>query len=362
MKETIVFYAPVGNNLPKHLIGGGEVGCNRTRNILERAGYKVIAVDKAVFAFGLLSYIKMAVKAIISTVSLLAKENNSLLYVVGFYEKNIVLELILVTLGKISGHKVIYEARNGRLVKAYDEGSWVYKKLTKSILKEADAIFVQGQEFAEFIKKELHKESVYTPNYVLKDKLKPYQARTNSPINLIYFGRVTSSKNIDIVIKCASILKNKGIPMRLDIIGSYEEEYGKQLQSLIKELGITTEVSVHGAMAFDAIVNYLQNAHYFVFPSTEKKEGHSNALTEAMAFGVVPVASTAGFNESVVGTKELIVKKLEADAYAEVIIKILNSNQWQEKSRYCYNRIRTNYTEEKVSENILNEINKLRGK
>lgn len=33
-KRTIIFYAPVGTNLPVHLLGGGEKGCRRTREIL----------------------------------------------------------------------------------------------------------------------------------------------------------------------------------------------------------------------------------------------------------------------------------------------------------------------------------------
>lgn len=46
-KRTIIFYAPVGTNLPVHLLGGGEKGCRRTREILSNAGYNVITIDKA---------------------------------------------------------------------------------------------------------------------------------------------------------------------------------------------------------------------------------------------------------------------------------------------------------------------------
>ncbi len=46
-KRTIIFYAPVGTNLPVHLLGGGEKGCRRTREILSNAGYNVITMDKA---------------------------------------------------------------------------------------------------------------------------------------------------------------------------------------------------------------------------------------------------------------------------------------------------------------------------
>ena len=53
-KRTIIFYAPVGTNLPVHLLGGGEKGCRRTREILSNAGYNVITIDRLIY-FGRVS-------------------------------------------------------------------------------------------------------------------------------------------------------------------------------------------------------------------------------------------------------------------------------------------------------------------
>ena len=57
-KKTIIFYAPVGTNIPAHMLGGGEKGCRRTREILCNAGYNVITVDKATMSHGAVSYEK----------------------------------------------------------------------------------------------------------------------------------------------------------------------------------------------------------------------------------------------------------------------------------------------------------------
>lgn len=45
-------------------------------------------------------------------------------------------------------------------------------------------------------------------------------------------------------------------------------------------------------------------------------EGHSNSLTEAMTFGVVPVVSTAGFNASIVSNEELVVSDINPERYS----------------------------------------------
>ena len=86
-KRPIVFYAPVGTGVPAHLLGGGEKGCRRTREILENAGYKVFVVVKANMSHGTIEYMKCAVKAYFTVYRLLRENPDSILYVVGFYEK-----------------------------------------------------------------------------------------------------------------------------------------------------------------------------------------------------------------------------------------------------------------------------------
>ena len=201
--RTIIFYAPVGTNVPVYMLGGGEKGCRRTREILSNAGYDVITIDKATMSHGAISYVKSAIHAIIEIKKRLHEYPQAILYVVGFYEKNLPLEWILINIGG-KHRKTIYEARNGRLVKAYQEKGSIYKKLMGSVLKRANVIFAQGLEYVDFIRKNYGKQAVYTPNYVLNRSLKPYVAdRPFDIIRLIYFGRVSESKNVDVVIKVA---------------------------------------------------------------------------------------------------------------------------------------------------------------
>ena len=316
-KRTIIFYAPVGTNLPVHLLGGGEKGCRRTREILSNAGYNVITIDKATMSHGAVSYVKSAIHAIAKTKKKLHENPDAILYIVGFYEKNLPLEWILINSGE-KKRKTIYEARNGRLVKAYKEKGNLYKKLMDSVLKRADVIFAQGLEYVDFIKKTYGKKAVYTPNYVLNRSLKPYIAdRPFDTIRLIYFGRVSESKNVDVVIKVVYELEKAGYKTSTTVIGGYTEAYKAKLEQTIKECRLDNDkVQIIGQQPFDKICDELQKAHFFVFPSQEKMEGHSNSLTEAMTFGVVPVVSTAGFNASIVGNKELVVDGIDPMKYA----------------------------------------------
>lgn len=358
--RMVVFYAPVGTGLPAYLLGGGEKGCRRTREILENAGYKVLAVDKANMSHGAIEYVKGAVKAYFTIHRFLHENPHSILYVVGFYEKNLFLEWLLIKEGS-KNHKTIYEARNGRLVKAYQENGRIYKKLVDYVLKKADVIFAQGLEYVEFIYKKYGKIAVYTPNYVLNRSLRPYVAeRPFNIIRIIYFGRVSESKNVDIVIETAAELEKRGYQTLTTLIGGYTEKYKSKLDSIVAECGLKSQqVRFLGQQPFEKICDELQKAHFFVFPSQEKMEGHSNSLTEAMTFGVVPIVSTAGFNASIVGKEELVVTTIDAQKYADAIEKILLHNTWPMYSRYVFQRIKENYTEDRVRKSIIESIQHL---
>ena len=359
-KRTIIFYAPVGTNLPVHMLGGGEKGCRRTREIFCNAGYNVKTIDKATMSYGVVSYVKSAVHAIVEIRKELYANSDAILYIVGFYEKNLPLEWILINSGG-KERKTIYEARNGRLVKAYHEKGILYKKLMDSVLKRADVIFAQGLEYVEFIRKIYGKQAIYTPNYVLNRRLKPYIAeRSFDTIRLVYFGRVSESKNVDVVIKVAHELEKVGYNTLTTIIGGYTEDYKAKLNQVIKECRLRNEkVQIIGQQPFERICDELQKVHFFVFPSQEKMEGHSNSLTEAMTFGVVPVVSTAGFNASIVGNKELVVDSIDPMKYARVIESVIEKNVWSEYSLAVYRRIKENYTEDIVKKNILCAVDEL---
>ena len=356
MMSNIIFYAPTGKGLPAHMLGGGERGCRRTKEILETNGYSVYTVEKPNNSEGLFKYGLNALKAIVEYVALLIKKDKALVYTVGFYEKNLPLEYVVLKIAKIFGRTTVYEARNGRLVGAYNEGGKLYKKLMEATLKMADTVFAQGAEYLPLIHSVTGKEGVYTPNYVLnKNTVSEIAPRPTEQLNLIYFGRVSKSKNIDVVIKVHQHLRLQGYPVHTSIIGGISPEYQDELNSLLCETD-KGEITFWGAQEFPVIAQELNKAHFFVFPSSEKMEGHSNSLTEAMTYGVVPIVSTAGFNASIVGNRDLVVEDLEPVKYADIICRIVENKQWKEYSSYVFERIKNNYTEDIVRNRILNAI------
>ena len=104
---------------------------------------------------------------------------------------------------------------------------------------------------------------------------------------------------------------------------------------------------------------YLADKHFYIFPSTEPHEGHSNALTEAMAWGLIPIATSQGFNRSVIGDDDLIVKDLSVDEFVARISAIIDNDKIEELSRKMYLRIKENYTDEIIYQSLKNEYIRL---
>lgn len=179
-------------------------------------------------------------------------------------------------------------------------------------------------------------------------------------INLIYFGRITKSKNINVIIKVLAIIIQHSHKAHLDLIGGYADGYKRELDAVIKKECLPAgSVEFHGSQSLDYIADKLRCAHYFLFPSEEIKEGHSNSLTEAMAYGVVPIVSNAGFSASICGDDRLVVPCISPEEFARRIIEIENLGNWESISHFVYNRVVNRYTEVQALDEIKEVIKSL---
>ncbi len=356
MKRKLIFYAPIGIGTPLDSIGGAEAGCLKTMAIYREAGINIFHINRPVSKGGLLKYIFGMLWAPIKLAFLCVTHPRSIVHIVGFYHKTIGQERIMVAMGKFLGHKVIYEPRNGSMVNSFNLGDESYKKKLSYLLTKSDIVLCQGLEYVNFIKNQFGIDRSYYPNYIMDEFVKPNNTDRGNIIRLIYFGRVVPQKNVDVVIKTVSLLKELDLNVTLDIIGGYSVEYKSFLDSIIKETGLDGIVKFYGRKPFPFIADKLRKSHYYIFPSSETNEGHSNSLTEAMGCGVVPIVSTAGFNESICGKGNLVANDLKPETYSNIIKTIEAENSWCGYSEFCYKRVINNYTQSIVKKKLLSYV------
>ncbi len=357
--KQIIFYAPLGRGIPVEKIGGAEAGCLKTKKIYETSGIEVIPLDKPTTSKGKISFLIGMLILPIKLIYLLNKYPCAVLHIVGFYTKIVGYEWLLMQIGRLTRHKVIYELRNGSMVRTYEDGSEIYRKILKELLLKPDVVLCQGLEYVDFIKKQWGVERSYYPNYIMDAFNRKNNLERPYPLQLIYFGRVTKSKNVDVTIKILSLVRKANIDAKLAIIGGYNKQYKSVLDEIVKDENLSDCVTFYGRKPFDFISEKLGHSHYFIFPSEEKQEGHSNSLTEAMGLGVVPIVSDAGFNASICGVSELVMNSINANTFANKIIDIEKKNLWRHYSEIVYRRVQENYTQNIVSKNLISYIEPL---
>jgi len=154
--------------------------------------------------------------------------------------------------------------------------------------------------------------------HVLRDQLSLPQSATLA----VFTGRLEPQKNVDNLLlawKQVELNARPGEDARLLILGDGAQK--SALFALAEQLDITD--SVHFVGRVDQVGNYLRAADLFVLPS--RAEGLSNALLEAMACGLPPIATAVGGTPEVVeqGVNGLLVPPGDAAALAGALADLL---------------------------------------
>lgn len=368
MTPRIYFFANFGN-WNRQPYGGGEIGNRRTLRMMQKAGYDVRLIEKynRVFkhtltdAFIIVCLMVGNILKFFCTL-LFGRRKDSLVHIAGFYGTTIYFERILIGIAHLLGYRTVYEMRGGGATLYYNEGGFSYQRFFAATVRQADYIFSQGQENKPLIDDLAPgKRFFYYPNCVMHDfRPDTYPGKPADRINMLYFGRVSKQKNVDIVVDTFNLLATKYNNIYLDIVGNCTEPaYAEEIKQRIDASEHSNRITLHPACNHSKLKEHLVDKHIYIFPTTEPREGHSNALTEAMSWGLIPITTDIGFNQAVVGNDALIVKDLSPKSFAHVIAQIIEDGEIPELSMQAYQRIQDNYTEDIVYNKLKEEYDTL---
>ena len=215
----------------------------------------------------------------------------------------------------------------------------------KSIHKIDHLISVSTAEKNQLIKLGFSSEMITVSNSGVKIKFIPRQEKEKE---ILYFGRLAPTKNVEILIEALFFSKIKD--SKLIIAG---KDYGslKELQELSKKLGLTNRISFLNEISEKKKLELLSTSTVFVHPS--QSDIYALTLLEAAAAGVPCIAfDTEGsreiFSEEKTG---ILVKKLSAKDLSETIDKVLtDDNLKKEISEKCRKIIPKKFSWEKTAE------------
>ena len=110
------------------------------------------------------------------------------------------------------------------------------------------------------------------------------------PLRLLFVGRLSQSKGAARAVEILARVLDAGYDAELDIAGDGSER--TRIERLAFELDLSAAVRFHGWLGRPALDSLYAESHFLVHPS--ESEGWPKVLSEAMAYGVVPLASNAG--------------------------------------------------------------------
>ncbi|MEY8119483.1 glycosyltransferase family 4 protein [Falsihalocynthiibacter sp. BN13B15] len=333
--------------------GGYETANRRTISLLEAAGCHVDAyaypdtlgkgfLPRAISYF--LNFLALRKKLIQRQ----AKGNAIPFHITPLFKQFILPEFLLIRRAKRLGMRIVLDLRAGN--KASDRARFgkTYRKLFDGCIKLADEVSVEGREYIPLIRSIAPDiEVTYLPNFVDGENIaeKP-PTRSSEVCRLVYVGTVSEAKGVPDLINVADHLVQIGLPVQLDIIGRPTKSFRKEFERNCKD---RPYVMGHGAQSFEYVRTFLDQSHFFVFLTKWPGEGHSNALTEAMARGCVPVATQHGFNQSTISDCGIIIKdRVETVEIASQIAQLWSTPSFDVLAEASINRIRTQFGEDTV--------------
>ncbi len=166
-------------------------------------------------------------------------------------------------------------------------------------------------------------ETIYNGIDLAKWSSDRFSMKAGAQVVITTVGNIRYVKGHDVFVRAAAQIAERYPKAAFSIAGVIlDPDYFKDLQMLIRELGLTDRF--HFAGGVHDLRSHFGEADIFVLPS--RSEGFSNAIVEAMAMSLPVVATGVGGNAEAVldGISGFIVPTENPDALAEAILRLLD--------------------------------------
>jgi glycosyltransferase involved in cell wall biosynthesis len=151
-----------------------------------------------------------------------------------------------------------------------------------------------------------------------RDRAQKASARrsTCDPLHMVFVGRLSTAKNVDVLLDAVATARSKGIGVKCTIVGDGPEK--TRLERHAATLGISDVTFFAGGLSFDSVMAAYEEADVAVLAS--QTEGWPKEIAEAMAFGLVCIGSDCGLVSWMLGKgRGVLVPPRDAMRLADAI-------------------------------------------
>jgi glycosyltransferase involved in cell wall biosynthesis len=129
--------------------------------------------------------------------------------------------------------------------------------------------------------------SFYNPSFSVEAlSTMPPRNQFAFPVCLLFVGSINQTKGAGRALEIALRLLASGINLEMDVIG--DGDLRSELQTRTMQAGWQGQIHFHGWLPRESVFRFYKRAHFILLPS--RTEGWPKVLSEAMAYGVIPLA------------------------------------------------------------------------
>lgn len=161
--------------------------------------------------------------------------------------------------------------------------------------------------------------SILTAEQIVLARSAATRGKPGDVLQVLYVGRLSSDKNVDVLLAAVANLRTQAIRLKCTIVG--EGEHRSTLEAQAKEMGVDDCAEFVGGVSFEHVLGFYEQADVLVLAS--ESEGWPKAITEGMAFGLICIGSNRGLVPEMLGEgRGLVVPPGDVDALAEALREI----------------------------------------
>jgi glycosyltransferase involved in cell wall biosynthesis len=201
---------------------------------------------------------------------------------------------------------------------------------------------------------------VDTELFTPPERKSPEESQDNK-VNIGFLGRLVPEKGLDILLTAVSQLQQQNLDFQVTLCGSGESE--AELRQEAKTQQISERLIWRGAVRHEAAPAELGKFDVLVLPSRTVatwKEQFGHVIIEAMAMGIPVVGSSCGEIPHVIARDDLVFPEGDPVALAKILNRLIYDRNWREEmGNYGIERVKQNYSHERIAQRLVEQWQKL---
>ncbi|MBW3021839.1 glycosyltransferase family 4 protein [Candidatus Woesearchaeota archaeon] len=173
--------------------------------------------------------------------------------------------------------------------------------------------------------------------------------------SILFIGRVTHLKGIDILIRSLAYVRKKIPDVQLNVVGKYGDKYMKKLNKLITKLKLNKNINFLGPLYENDKWKQFYSNTIQVVPSRD--EGFGNIVIEGMLCNIPLIVSNCGALPEAANGNALIFDIKKPKDLAKKIIRLLKDGKLRKELTEKANKYAIRLTKERLGKQLINIYN-----